>query len=72
MDAQEILKYKFLTKGCDLREDGSLYKKDRLIAKNVHVTEDTFDSIVFTMDLIDNKYDFGCEIGNKPVKLLLN
>lgn len=67
---RDILKAKFATKGLVLKDDGSLYRGDELIAQNVIVTDDDgFDCISFSFDLLVDNVDFGMPIHAVPSTL---
>ena len=59
---RDVLKAKFATKGLVLKDDGSLYRGEELIAQNVTITEDWFDCISFNFDLVVEGIDFGMPI----------
>jgi hypothetical protein len=63
---RDILKAKFATKGLVLKDDGSLYRGDELIAQNVTITDDGFDCISFNFDLLVDNVDFGMPIHAIP------
>jgi len=53
--AREILKFKCMAKGYELKEDDCIYRKDKVVAKDVRIVEDNFDSIIFEMN-VDGKF----------------
>ena len=57
--AREILKYKCLAKGYELKDDNCIYRKDQVIAKEVRIKEDNLDSIVFEMNVDGRFGDLG-------------